>query len=85
MAKTLEQKINAHELALARLKERARAADTRQKIVVGAAVISRALQSPETARHILEALNATPPREHDRKLLEALVSKLEQISLTLYR
>jgi hypothetical protein len=80
MARTLEQKIAEAQANLARLKDKARSEDTRQKIVVGAAVISQALRSASLAGRLLAILEAEPLRDHDKKAVAGLVDKLKAIS-----
>lgn len=80
MALTLEQKIAEAQANLARLKDKARSEDTRQKIVVGAAVISQALRSASLAGRLLAILEAEPLRDHDKKAVAGLVDKLKEIS-----
>lgn len=80
MARTLEQKIAEAQANLARLKDKARSEDTRQKIVVGAAVISQALRSTSLAGRLLAILEAEPLRDHDKKAVAGLVDKLKEIS-----
>lgn len=77
MALTLEQKIAQAQNNLARLKDKARSADTRQKIVVGAAVISQALRSSSLAGRLLAILQAEPFREHDKKVVAGLMEELQ--------
>ena len=77
MAQTLEQKIAEAQAKLARLKEKARSEDTRQKIVVGAAVISQALRSSSLAGRLLAILEAEPLRDHDKKAVAGLIDKLK--------
>lgn len=80
MALTLEQKIAQAQDNLARLKDKARSADTRQKIVVGAAVISQALRSQGLAGRLLAILEAEPLRDHDKKVVADLMEKLRDVS-----
>jgi len=80
MARTLEQKIAEAQANLARLKDKARSEDTRQKIVVGAAVISQALRSASLAGRLLAILEAEPLRDHDKKAVAGLFDKLKAIS-----
>lgn len=77
MAQTLEQKIAEAQAKLARLKDKARSEDTRQKIVVGAAVISQALRSASLAGRLLAILEAEPLRDHDKKAVAGLIDKLK--------
>lgn len=80
MALTLEQKIAQAQLNLARLKDKSRSEDTRQKIVVGAAVISKALRSESLAGRLLAILSAESMRDHDRKAVAGLIEKLKLVS-----
>ena len=80
MALTLEQKIAEAQANLARLKDKARSEDTRQKIVVGAAVISQALRSRSLAGRLLAILEAEPLRDHDKKAVSGLVDKLKTMT-----
>ncbi len=80
MARTLEQKIAEAQANLARLKDKARSEDTRQKIVVGAAVISQALRSPSLAGRLLAILDAEPLRDHDKKVVAGLVDTLKSVA-----
>lgn len=77
MAQTLEQKIAEAQAKLSRLKDKARSEDTRQKIVVGAAVISQALRSSSLAGRLLAILEAEPLRDHDKKAVAGLIDKLK--------
>lgn len=80
MARTLEQKIAEAQANLARLKDKARSEDTRQKIVVGAAVISQAVRSPSLAGRLLAILDAEPLRDHDKKAVAGLVDALKLVA-----
>ena len=80
MARTLEQKIAEAQANLARLKDKARSEDTRQKIVVGAAVISQALRSSSLAGRLLAILDAEPLRDHDKKAVAGLVDTLKLVA-----
>lgn len=80
MALTLEQKIAEAQANLARLKDKARSEDTRQKIIVGAAVISQALRSSSLAGRLLAILDAEPLRDHDKKAVAHLITKLKSVA-----
>lgn len=80
MALTLEQKIAEAQANLARLKDKARSEDTRQKIIVGAAVISQALRSSSLAGRLLAILDAEPLRDHDKKAVAGLIDKLKSMT-----
>ncbi len=81
MPLTLEQKIAEAQANLARLKDKARSEDTRQKIVVGAAVISHALRSESLARRLLAILDAESMRDHDKKAVAGLVDRLKSVTV----
>ena len=80
MTLTLEQKIAQAQANLARLKDKARSEDTRQKIIVGAAVISQALRSSSLAGRLLAILDAEPLRDHDKKAVVDLITKLKSVA-----
>ncbi len=80
MALTLEQKIAQAQANLARLKDKARSEDTRQKIIVGAAVISQALRSSSLAGRLLAILDTEPLRDHDKKAVADLITKLKSVA-----
>lgn len=80
MALTLEQKIAEAQANLARLKDKARSEDTRQKIVVGAVVISQALRSESLARRLLAILDTETMRDHDKKAVAGLVDRLKSVT-----
>jgi len=80
MTLTLEQKIAQAQANLARLKDKARSEDTRQKIIVGAAVISQALRSSSLAGRLLAILDAEPLRDHDKRAVADLITKLKSVA-----
>lgn len=77
MARSIEQKIAEAQSKLARLKDKARSEDTRQKIVVGAAVISQALRSASLAGRLLAILESESLRDHDKKAVAGLIERLK--------
>lgn len=79
MSRTLEQKIADAEARLARLKERVRKVDTRQKIVVGAVVLHDALSDPKKAQSLLSLLEREVTREIDQTALGPLLAKLRSV------
>lgn len=76
----LNQKIADAEKRLARLRDKVRANDTRQKIVVGAIAISQALKTPEAARALLSAIEAETMRDHDKAVVAGLLEKLRELA-----
>src|SRR3954451_20659815 len=80
MALTLEQKIAQAEQKLARLKEKVRKNDTRQKIVVGAVAIHAALGDPNKARAMLALLEREVTREIDHAVIQPLGARLREVA-----
>ena len=68
MVRTIEQQVAEAQAKLARLKTRAKAQDTRRKIIVGAIVTTEALKDPKIAKWLARdalpasALPASPLR-----------------------
>ena len=77
MARTIDQQIAEAEAKLARLKTRAKASETRRKIIVGSVVISNALKEPDKARALAAMLRRTVTREVDQKEIVGLLDELD--------
>lgn len=77
MARTVDQQIAEAEAKLARLKTRAKASETRRKIIVGSVVISNALREPDKARALAAMLRRTVTRDVDMKEISGLLDDLE--------
>ena len=77
MARTVDQQIAEAEAKLARLKARAKASETRRKIIVGSVVISNALKEPDKARALAAMLRRTVTREVDMKEIAGLLDDLD--------
>ena len=77
MARTVDQQIAEAEAKLARLKTRAKATETRRKIVVGAIVTTEALKDPKIARWMAATLRKNATREVDQKELTGLLADLD--------
>ena len=77
MARTVDQQIAEAEAKLARLKARAKATETRRKIIVGSVVISNALKEPDKARALAAMLRRTVTREVDQKEIAGLLADLD--------
>lgn len=77
MARTVDQQIAEAEAKLARLKARAKATETRRKIIVGSVVISNALKEPDKARALAAMLRRTVTREVDQKEIAGLLDDLD--------
>lgn len=77
MARTIDQQIAEAQARLARLKTRAKATETRRKIIVGAIVTSEALKDPKIARWMAATLRKNATREVDQKELTGLLADLD--------
>lgn len=77
MARSIDQQIAEAQARLARLRTRAKASDTRRKIIVGAIVTVEALKDPKIARWMAATLRKNATREVDRKELLGLLAELD--------
>ncbi|MDQ1902873.1 hypothetical protein RAH32_20895 [Paracoccus sp. WLY502] len=77
MARTIDQQIAEAQARLARLKTRAKATETRRKIIVGAIVTTEALKDPKIARWMAATLRKNATREVDQKELTGLLADLD--------
>ena len=77
MARTIDQQIAEAQARLNRLRTRAKASDTRRKIIVGAVVTTEALKDPKIARWMAATLRQNATREIDRKELAELLADLD--------
>lgn len=77
MARTIDQQIAEAQAKLNRLKTRAKASDTRRKIIVGAVVTTEALKDPKIARWMAATLRKNVTREVDQKELVGLLAELD--------
>lgn len=77
MARTIDQQIAEAEARLARLRTRAKATETRRKIIVGAIVTTEALKDPKIARWMAATLRKNATREVDQKELTGLLADLD--------
>ena len=77
MARTVDQQIAEAEAKLARLRTRAKASETRRKIIVGAIVTTEALKDPKIARWLATTLRRNASREVDQKELTGLLADLD--------
>jgi len=76
-ARTIDQQIAEAEARVARLKKKAKASETRRKIIVGSVVISNALQDTDTARRLAALLRRNITRDVDTKELAQLLESLD--------
>lgn len=77
MARTIDQQIAETQAKLNRLKTRAKASETRRKIIVGSVVISNALKEPEKAGSLAALLRRVVTRDVDQKELVGLMAELD--------
>ena len=77
MARSIDQQIAEAQARLNRLKTRAKATETRRKIIVGAIVTTEALKDPKIARWMAATLRKNATREVDRKELTGLLADLD--------
>ena len=77
MARTIDQQIAEAQARLSRLKTRAKATETRRKIIVGAIVTTEALKDPKIARWMAATLRKNATREVDQKELTGLLADLD--------
>ena len=77
MARSIDQQIAEAQARLNRLKTRAKATETRRKIIVGSVAISNALKDPEKARALAALLRRAVTREVDQKEITGLLEELD--------
>lgn len=77
MARTIDQQIAETQARLNRLRTRAKASETRRKIIVGAVVTTEALKDPKIARWMATTLRKNVTREVDQKELVGLLAELD--------
>lgn len=77
MARTIDQQIAEAQARLNRLRTRAKATETRRKIIVGAIVTAEALKDPKIARWMAATLRKNATREVDQKELTGLLADLD--------
>ena len=77
MARSIDQQIAEAKARLNRLKTRAKATETRRKIIVGAIVTTEALKDPKIARWMAATLRKNATREVDQKELTGLLADLD--------
>lgn len=80
MAQTLEQKLAELDTRRARLMERKRKQDTRQKIIVGAIILTEAEQSPAAARKLLDLIATKVIKETDQQAMAPIVEALQKVA-----
>ena len=77
MTRTIDQQIAEAEAKLQRLKKKAKASETRRKIIVGSVVITDALKEPNAARALAALLRRSITRDVDIKEVSGLIDALD--------
>jgi len=80
MSQTIEQKIKEAEAKLQRLRNKAKADETRRKIIVGSILINDALKDERRAKYLAERVRAGLSRDIDRKAVADLLILLDEKS-----
>lgn len=80
MSVTVDQKIAQHEAAIVRLREKSRALENGQKIILGSMLINAARRDPDTRAWLLQEAARSLTREVDRKRLAPLLDELEHLT-----
>lgn len=80
MAVTIDQKIAQHEAAIARLREKSRALETGQKIILGGMLMNAARRDPSIREWLLQEASRSVTRDVDRKRLAPLLDELREMS-----
>lgn len=79
MAKTIEQQIAEASAKLERLRQRGKAKDTRRKIIVGAIVITEALNDPASAKKLIRLIETKVNRDVDKIDVASLLDELRLV------
>ena len=82
MTRTIDQQIAETQAKLNRLKTRAKASETRRKIIVGAIVTTEALKDPKIAKWMAATLRRNATREVDQKEITELLAELDAKAAT---
>lgn len=78
MTQTIQQKIAETESRLQRLKAKAKADQTRQKIIVGSILINDALKDARRAKYLADRIRTGLTRDIDQKAVAELLNQLDQ-------
>lgn len=77
---TLDQKIAATEAKLARLRQKSRALENGQKIILGGMLINAAKKDPQIRRWLLKEAQISVSRQVDKNRLAPLLAELEELA-----
>lgn len=80
MTQTIQQKIAETEARLQRLKAKAKADQTRQKIIVGSILINDAFKDPRRAKYLADRIRAGLTHDIDVKAVADLLETLDRKS-----
>lgn len=78
MSQTIQQKIAETEARLQRLKAKAKATETRRKIIVGSILINDALKDGRRAKYLAERIRSGLTRDIDKKAVADLLVLLDE-------
>ena len=79
MELTNDQKIAQHEAAIARLKEKNRALENGQKIILGGLLLNAARHQPQIRKWLLDEAAKDVTRDVDKKRLAPLLHELAKM------
>jgi hypothetical protein len=77
LAKDLNAAIAEAEAKIAKLREKARKAEARQKIIIGGAVLSEAERDPKARTWLADLLDKQVTRDTDRAAILKLIEELK--------
>ncbi len=77
--RSLDERLHEAELTLARRKQQQRQSLTRQKIIIGGAILSAALKEPVAAKQLADLLRAKVARGPDMKAVAPVLTRLDEI------
>lgn len=78
---TLDQKIAEAEAKLARLKEKSRALENGQKIILGGLLLAQAKKDPKIRKWLIENAEREVTRDVDRNRLFPLLQELRKLPM----
>lgn len=81
IVQTLDQKIAEAEAKLARLKEKSRALENGQKIIIGGLLLAQAKKDPNIRKWLIENAEREITRDVDRNRLFPLLQELKKLPM----
>ena len=79
-SKTPAQQIASYEAKIARLRQKDRALENGQKIILGGMLLSSARSTPKIARWVVEEVEKSVKRQIDLDRLKPLIDELKKIN-----